>query len=103
MNIDEQIAVLQAYKEGRTIYCKNKNDAGAFGVNIEEDGTHFLFDFDNFENTIISEPREFWIVKSAGIVKRICMSEEEALRFTGQHKTLKPGVEIIHVREVTGE
>ena len=104
MNIDEQIAVLQAYKEGKTVYCTNRNNGRSFVVNIKEHGIDYLFDFVVYDIGIKYEPREFWIAVDVRGNKAAFDSADAASVFLTQTRLIdRANTQIIHVREVTGE
>lgn len=85
MTIDEQIAILQAAKEGKAIehFYRGKWESWAYKV----------FAFDRYDYRVKQEPREWWLVGCYVFGDR---TEAEKHRFNAFNKS----GEILLVREV---
>jgi len=104
MSIDEQIAILQAYKEGKTIVCSNKeHPILGFETDIKRGGSHYSFNFADIEYSVKPEPREFWIVIPEAGDQTIYSDEGAANLLFSTLSSRGISTKIIHVREVTGE
>ena len=79
MTIDEQIAVLTAWKEGKTIEFRGQDSTGAWLEMVRPEKYTPLWDFGMFNYRVKHEPRRVWIVSdSSGLVKTVRNNESDA-------------------------
>lgn len=87
MTCDEMIAVIQAYKEGKTIQYRHKLDETATWHDCQD----IYWNFPALVYRIKPEPREFWVPSWQAFE-----TKSAALSYIG----IAPDSTVIHVREV---
>lgn len=111
MNIDEQIEVMQAYRDGKTIQVvtsvENFKDGKVQEFNKEADrGATRTFNFTYSKYRVKPEQREFWLVMSLspGLPKPMARMTESGAKTTKNLRLAEgDACEIVHVREVIDE
>lgn len=87
MNIDEKIAVITAYHEGKKVMARTVGTLEEFQVS--RDG----WDFENTEYWVKPEPREWYMDKESAKVNTVVSAYSDTSAMNGDR-------EIIKVREV---
>lgn len=111
MNIDEQIEVMQAYRDGKTIQVvtsvENFKDGKVQEFNKEADrGANRTFNFTYSKYRVKPEQREFWLVVSLSEAfpkPEVRWTEKSAKARKTARLSKGDACEIVHVREVIDE
>lgn len=101
MTINDQIAVLQASKDGKMIQSRAVNSTLYYSDGTEEIGPAWCdrsgdFNFVSYDYRVKPEPREFWIRKCSAATIQVRVFDEKPP--APCHRC-----EIVHVREVLPE
>jgi len=110
MNIDEQIEVMQAYRDGKTIQVvtnvENFKDGKVQEFNKEADrGANRTFNFTYSKHRVKPVQREFWLVVSLSSTApaSVWWKQEGARDMKKARLAQGDACEIVHVREVIDE
>lgn len=89
MNIDEMIAVVTAYRDGKQIEFRRNDGEPKWLDNVSP-----RWNFESFDYRIKPAPREWWMIT--------CAHEKQcgALIYREKQESIAPNCSQIHVREV---